>query len=151
MKRRHTTQHVRKLFKAIKKVNPELTFGADFITGFPTETSTMFYNTLKSIEELDLSHLHVFPYSEKKGTAAAKMPQVPIHIRRERAKILRTKGLQVFERKLSSQINKKHRILIEDESGIGRTKNNFKVQTINTHKGQIVDMTPKRISNSMLF
>ena len=151
MKRRHTTQHVRKLFKAIKKVNSELTFGADFITGFPTETSTMFDNTLKSIEELELSHLHVFPYSEKKGTAAAKMPQVPIHIRRERAKILRAKGLQVFEKKLNSQINKKHRILIEDESGIGRTKNNFKVQTINTHKGQIVDMIPKRISNSMLF
>ena len=151
MKRRHTTQQVRKLFKEIKKVNQELTFGADFITGFPTETSYMFNNTLKSIEELGLSHLHVFPYSEKKGTPAAKMPQVPIHVRRERAKILREKGLQVFERKLNSQINKKHSILIEDENGIGRTKNNFKVQTINTYKGQIVNMIPKKISNSILF
>ena len=151
MKRRHTTQHVRKLFKAIKKVNPEVTFGADFITGFPTETKAMFNNTLKSIEELDLSHLHVFPYSEKKDTPAAKMPQVPIHLRRERAKILRKKGLQVFERKLSSQINRKHRVLIEDESGIGRTKNNFRVKTVNVCKGEIIDIIPKKISNNMLF
>ena len=151
MKRRHTTQHVRELFKAIKSVNPELTFGADFITGFPTETNDMFNNTLNSIEELEISHLHVFPYSEKKGTPAAKMPQVPINVRRERAKALRKQGHQVFEKKLSSQINRKHRVLIEDETGTGRTENNFRVKTTNISKGEIIDITPKKTFNNILF
>ena len=151
MKRRHSTQHVRKLFKEIKNVRPELTFGADFITGFPTETDDMFNNTLKAVEELEISHLHIFPYSEKRGTPAARMPQVPIHVRRERAKILRKKGLQVFLQKLHSQVNVKHRVLIEDESGTGRTMNNFRVKTVNTSKGQFVDIIPKKISDNMLL
>lgn len=151
MKRRHSTQHVRKLFKEIKNVRPELTFGADFITGFPTETDDMFNNTLKAVEELEISHLHIFPYSEKRGTPAARMPQVPIHVRRERAKILRKKGLQVFLQKLHSQVNVKHRVLIEDEGGTGRTMNNFRVKTVNTSKGQFVDIIPKKISDNMLL
>ena len=111
----------------------------------------MFDNTLQSIEELELSHLHVFPYSEKEGTPASKMPQVPIHIRRERAKTLRKKGLKIFEKKLWSQINKKHRVLIEDENGIGRTKNNFRVKIAYATKGQLIDIIPKKISNNILF
>ena len=150
MKRRHNTEHVRQLFKEVKKVKPELTFGADFITGFPTETEEMFKNTLRAVEELEISHLHIFPYSEKKGTPASKMPQVPVNVRRERAKILRKKGQQVFLKKLNSQVNINHRILIEDESGIGRTQNNFRVKTFNIAKGQIIEMIPKKINNNML-
>ena len=79
------------------------------------------------------------------------MPQAPIHIRRERAKILRKKGLQVFLQTLHSQVNVKHRVLIEDERGTGRTMNNFRVKTVNTSKGQFVDIIPKKISDNMLL
>ena len=77
----------------IRQVRPEATFGADFICGFPTESDEAFKNTVKLVEEADMTHLHVFPYSERSGTPAAAMPQVPVNIRKERAKILRSKGI----------------------------------------------------------
>ena len=80
-------------------------FGADFICGFPTETEEQFENTLKLVDEAGLSKLHVFPYSERAGTPAALMPQVPVEIRRERAKRLREKG-EAAERKFNGKGNK---------------------------------------------
>ncbi len=73
-------------------MRPEATFGADFICGFPTESDEAFANTLKLVDEAGIERLHVFPYSERPGTPAALMPQVPVEIRRERAKKLREKG-----------------------------------------------------------
>ena len=89
MGRRHSREDVIALCRKLRKVRPESTFGADFICGFPTETEENFANTLKLVEEAGLGKLHVFPYSERPGTPAAKMPQVPVYIRRERAERLR--------------------------------------------------------------
>ena len=76
----------------IRAVRPEATFGADFICGFPTESEEAFMNTVRLVEEAGIGRLHVFPYSERPGTPAALMPQVPVEVRRKRAKILREKG-----------------------------------------------------------
>jgi MiaB-like protein len=89
MGRRHSREDVISLCGRLREVRPECTFGADFICGFPTETDENFANTLKLIEEAGIDKLHVFPYSERPGTPAARMPQVPVHIRRERAEKLR--------------------------------------------------------------
>ncbi len=92
MKRRHSREDVINLCHNIRAVRPEATFGSDFICGFPTETDEQFQNTVKLVHEAGITRLHVFPYSERSGTPAALMPQVPVDIRRERAKILREQG-----------------------------------------------------------
>lgn len=89
MGRRHSRETVIDLCKKIRKVRPNATFGADFICGFPTETEEAFANTCKLVEEAGLSKLHVFPYSEREGTPAARMPQLPMEERRRRAAVLR--------------------------------------------------------------
>ena len=89
MGRRHSREDVINLCKKIRNVRPKATFGADFICGFPTETDENFQNTLKLVEEAGLNKLHVFPYSERPGTPASRMPQVPVNIRRKRAEELR--------------------------------------------------------------
>jgi len=89
MGRRHTREDVIGLCNKIRAVRKDATFGADFICGFPTESKDAFLNTCKLVEEAGINKLHVFPYSERKGTPAAQMPQIDMHERRERAKILR--------------------------------------------------------------
>lgn len=89
MGRRHSRETVIDLCKKIRKIRPNATFGADFICGFPTETEEAFANTCKLVEEAGLSKLHVFPYSEREGTPAARMPQLPMEERRRRAAVLR--------------------------------------------------------------
>ena len=90
MRRRHTREDVINLCNKIRALRPEATFGADFICGFPTETEEAFNNTYKLVDEAEIDKLHVFPYSERKGTPAALMPQVDMEERRRRAKILRS-------------------------------------------------------------
>lgn len=90
MRRRHTREDVINLCNKIRALRPEATFGADFICGFPTETEEAFNNTYKLVDETGIDKLHVFPYSERKGTPAALMPQVDMEERRRRAKILRS-------------------------------------------------------------
>lgn len=92
MKRRHTREDVINLCQRIRDARSEATFGSDFICGFPTETDEQFQNTVKLVHQAGISKLHVFPYSERPGTPAALMPQVPVKIRRERARILREQG-----------------------------------------------------------
>jgi len=89
MGRRHSREDVITLCQKLRAARSDSTFGADFICGFPTETEENFKNTMKLVEEADITKLHVFPYSERPGTPAAKMPQVPVHIRRNRAERLR--------------------------------------------------------------
>ena len=97
MGRRHRREDVINLCHAIRKVRPEATFGADFICGFPTETNEQFLNTMKLVKEAGITKLHVFPYSEREGTPAATMEQVPVNIRRKRAKLLRELGENINE------------------------------------------------------
>ncbi|HEY0901841.1 MAG TPA: tRNA (N(6)-L-threonylcarbamoyladenosine(37)-C(2))-methylthiotransferase MtaB, partial [Micavibrio sp.] len=92
MKRRHLRHHVIEVCDKARKLRPDMAFGADIIAGFPTETEEMFANTLKIVEECDLTFLHVFPYSEREGTPAARMPQVAPPLRKERAARLRSLG-----------------------------------------------------------
>ena len=89
MGRRHSREDVIRLCAEIRAVRPEATFGADFICGFPTETLEAFANTCKLVNEAGLDKLHVFPYSERSGTPAARLPQIEMEERRRRAKILR--------------------------------------------------------------
>lgn len=92
MGRRHSREDVISLCGKIRAVRPEATFGSDFICGFPTETEEQFQNTVKLVREAGITRLHVFPYSERSGTPAAAMPQVPVNIRRDRARRLRLEG-----------------------------------------------------------
>lgn len=94
MGRRHRRRNVIDLCAKIRAVRPDAVFGADFICGFPGETDEQFANTVKLVTEAGISRLHVFPYSERAGTPAAKMPQLPVEVRRERARILRQHGEQ---------------------------------------------------------
>ena len=89
MGRRHRREDVINVCNKLREVRPDSEFGADFICGFPTETEENFANTMKLVEEADITKLHVFPYSERPGTPAAKMPQLPIHTRKQRAEMLR--------------------------------------------------------------
>ena len=92
MRRRHTREDVINLCQKIRSVRKDATFGADFICGFPTETDEQFQNTLKLVTEAQINKLHVFPYSERPGTPAAALKQVPVEIRKERARLLRELG-----------------------------------------------------------
>jgi threonylcarbamoyladenosine tRNA methylthiotransferase MtaB len=92
MKRRHSRQDAIDFCKRVRVLRPDVVFGADIIAGFPTETEAMFMNTLNIVDEAELTYLHVFPYSARTGTPAARMPQVAKEIRKERAMRLREKG-----------------------------------------------------------
>ena len=95
MGRRHSREDVIALCNKIRAVRPEAAFGSDFICGFPTETEEQFQNTVKLVKEAGITHLHVFPYSERSGTPAAAMPQVPVNIRKDRARRLRLEGINL--------------------------------------------------------
>src|SRR3990167_7172966 len=101
MKRRHLRQDAINIFQKFRRLRPDVTFGADIIAGFPTETEAMFENTLQIVEECNLSFLHVFPYSPRKGTPAARMPQVDKEVRKERAVRLR----HAVQRNLEKTLN----------------------------------------------
>ncbi len=151
MKRRHSVEQVKELFEKIKTISPTASFGADIITGFPTETDEMFLDTKKAIKELKISHLHVFPYSEKHGTPASKMPQIPLELRRKRAKELRGLSEKIHLSELKKQLFNKHEVLIENENGIGKTANNYKVKLKSKLVGSIVKVTPSKIENNFLL
>ncbi|MCB9982071.1 MAG: tRNA (N(6)-L-threonylcarbamoyladenosine(37)-C(2))-methylthiotransferase MtaB [Rhodospirillales bacterium] len=123
MKRRHSRDDVIAVCEKARKLRPDMEFGADIITGFPTETEEMFRGTLKIVEECDLSYLHVFPYSEREGTPAARIPdKVPVPERKERAARLRTLGERQIEKLLKRNLNKQAQIIVE-KNNFGRTEN----------------------------
>ena len=114
MKRRHTRAQAIAFADRLRARRPEIVFGADLIAGFPTETDAMFENTAAMIGEAGLSFLHVFPYSERAGTPAAKMPQVPGNVRRERAARLRAEGNKVRSEFFAREIGRERTVLIEE-------------------------------------
>ncbi|WP_205967450.1 tRNA (N(6)-L-threonylcarbamoyladenosine(37)-C(2))-methylthiotransferase MtaB [Aquisalinus luteolus] len=113
MKRRHTREQAIEFCARIKARRPEVTFGADIIAGFPTETDEMFANSLKLVEECGLTFLHVFPYSARKGTPAARMPQLDGTIIKDRAALLRAAGDAALERHLAGFVDKTVSVLTE--------------------------------------
>lgn len=114
MKRRHNRQDIVDFCARLRSLRPDIVFGADIIAGFPTETDEMFQNTLRLVEETGLIYLHVFPYSARSGTPAAKMPQVAKHIRKERAAALREVGERNLQEYLKTQIGKTLSVLVEN-------------------------------------
>ena len=121
MKRRHLRDDAIKFCEEARKLRPDMTYGADIIAGFPTETDAMFENSLKLISDCNLTWLHVFPYSARVGTPAAKMPAVNGTIIKARAAKLRTTGDIQVQSHLQAQIGKMHHILVENPH-MGRTE-----------------------------
>ncbi len=113
MKRRHLRRDSIDFCRRVRAARPDVVFGADMIAGFPTETEEMFHNSLRLVEECDLTYLHVFPYSARQGTPAAKMPAVAKEIRKERAARLRALGAQQFDRYMTAQVGRTVSILVE--------------------------------------
>ncbi|MEE2668337.1 MAG: tRNA (N(6)-L-threonylcarbamoyladenosine(37)-C(2))-methylthiotransferase MtaB [Pseudomonadota bacterium] len=113
MKRRHSREEAIKLCYRLKKARPEISFGADLIVGFPTESEEMFQNTLKIVDECRLDWIHVFPFSPRPGTPAAKMPQIDISVIRERARILRSKAHNKKKTHLIGLVGHKKEVFIE--------------------------------------
>ena len=98
MGRRHSRENVIELCEKLRQKRPQTTFGADFICGFPTESKEAFENTCKLVEQAKISKLHVFPYSERQGTPAAKWEQIPMEERRRRAGVLRSLSVEIKEK-----------------------------------------------------
>jgi threonylcarbamoyladenosine tRNA methylthiotransferase MtaB len=113
MKRRHLRADALKLVADVRAVRPDLAFGCDLIAGFPTETEEAFENTVKLVEEAGLSYLHVFPYSPRPGTPAARMPPVPRPVIKARAARLREAGAAALTRHLEARVGKVLEGLVE--------------------------------------
>ena len=137
MKRRHLRDDSIRFCEDVRRLRPGIVFGADIIAGFPTETEEMFANSLGIVEECGLTHLHVFPFSPREGTPAAKMPQVRREVVKERAARLRAAGAAAYRRHLDALLGSRQSILVERD-GIGRTEG-FAPAAINAGKpGEIV-------------
>jgi len=121
MKRRHLRDDSIRFCEEVRRLRPEIVFGADIIAGFPTETEAMFGNSLDIVEQCGLTHLHVFPFSPREGTPAARMPQVNRAIVKERAARLRAAGAAAYERHLAALAGTRQSILVERD-GLGRTE-----------------------------
>ncbi|MBD3676966.1 MAG: tRNA (N(6)-L-threonylcarbamoyladenosine(37)-C(2))-methylthiotransferase MtaB [Rhodobacteraceae bacterium] len=139
MKRRHLRDDAIRFCEEARRLRPEMTFGADIIAGFPTETEAMFANSLRLVEECDLTWLHVFPYSPRPGTPAARMPQVHGSAIKDRARRLREAGARQVERHLAAQVGQTHAVLMENPR-MGRTEQFTEVVFTSDHpEGQIVE------------
>ena len=150
MKRRHLRDDAIAFAQEARKLRPDMTFGADIIAGFPTESPEAFENSLKLVKDCDLTWLHVFPYSPRPGTPAARMPQLDGPTIKDRAARLRAAGTKQVARHLRDQIGKTHHILMENPH-MGRTEQ-FTEVTFATPQpeGQIVTATITAHTESQL-
>ena len=141
MKRRHLRDDAIRFAEESRKLRPDMTFGADIIAGFPTETEAHFENSLKLVEECNLTWLHVFPYSPREGTPAARMPQVDGRAIKDRAARLRAAGEAAVSRHLTAQQGQTHNVLMEAPD-MGRTEQFTEVRfDVAQPVGQIVRAT----------
>ena len=120
MKRRHSREDTVRFCDTVRRLRPEAAFGADLIAGFPTEDDAMFENTLALVDDAGLSYLHVFPFSARAKTPAARMPQVPAALAKERAKRLRARGDAALAARLQQLVGTEQVLLVE-KAGLGRT------------------------------
>lgn len=144
MKRRHSRQDAIAFCDQVRRLRPDIVFGADIIAGFPTETDEMFSRSLDLVEECGLTFLHVFPYSPRPGTPAARMPQVAGGAIKARAKQLRAAGEAALRRRLQAEIGTTRDVLIESE-GQGRTEHYLPVAIAGERVGSVV---PLRIAGN---
>ena len=122
MKRRHLRADIIAFCDKVRAMRPDMVFGADIIAGFPTETDAMFENTRALVSEVGLTYLHVFPYSARVGTPAARMPQVPLAVRKQRAGILRAEGDKQLEKYLANQVGKTLSVIVEQDGFSGHSE-----------------------------
>ena len=144
MKRRHSRADALALIAAVRAVRPDTAFGADLIAGFPTETDAMFENTLSLVEEAGLSFLHVFPYSARPGTPAARMPAVKGDVVKARAAALRAAGDAALARHLDRQVGRTLMGLVERE-GLARADDFTEIAF--TGEAVIGELTPLRVES----
>ncbi|HZL40654.1 MAG TPA: tRNA (N(6)-L-threonylcarbamoyladenosine(37)-C(2))-methylthiotransferase MtaB [Pseudolabrys sp.] len=121
MKRRHSRADAIDFCELVRGLRPDVVFSADVIAGFPTETDDMFSRSLALVDDCGLAQLHVFPFSPRPGTPAARMPQLDRELIKERARRLRETGEAALLRHLASQVGASRRVLTE-RGGIGRTE-----------------------------
>ncbi|MGC3940530.1 tRNA (N(6)-L-threonylcarbamoyladenosine(37)-C(2))-methylthiotransferase MtaB [Roseobacter sp. EG26] len=141
MKRRHLRDDAIRFSQEARRLRPDMTFGADIIAGFPTETEAMFENSLALVKECDLTWLHVFPYSPRPGTPAARMPAVEGKAIKERAARLRAAGTTQVEQHVTAQLGRSHKVLMEAPH-MGRTEQFCEVRVSEPQPtGQVVDLT----------
>ena len=153
MKRRHLRADAIEMCRKARELRPDMEFGADIIAGFPTETEEMFMNTMKVVEECDLTFLHVFPYSERPGTPAANIPadkQVDVPVRKERAARLRALGEGQTEKFLKRHVGQKRQVIVEQDN-IGRTEHFAAVELDKACKvGSLVEVETYAIEKAQL-
>ncbi|TPW27057.1 tRNA (N(6)-L-threonylcarbamoyladenosine(37)-C(2))-methylthiotransferase MtaB [Pararhizobium mangrovi] len=137
MKRRHSRADAVRLTDEIRRLRPDVAFGADIIAGFPTETEAMFENALSIVEDCGIAFLHAFPYSPRPGTPAARMPQIDRRLVKERAARLRAVGERGLKRHLHSMVGRTATLLAE-RGGIARTENFTSVRLANVTPGTLV-------------
>jgi threonylcarbamoyladenosine tRNA methylthiotransferase MtaB len=128
MKRRHARADCVGFCAEMRRARPEIVFGADLIAGFPTETEGMFRNSLSLVDDCGLTFLHVFPYSAREGTPAARMPQVHASVIKRRASELREKGVIALKHHLEAAKGREIKVLMENET-----------------QGRSADFTPVRL------
>jgi threonylcarbamoyladenosine tRNA methylthiotransferase MtaB len=141
MKRRHLRADAIAFCDEMRRLRPDVVFGGDIIAGFPTETEAMFARSLDLIDECGLTHLHVFPFSPRPGTPAARMPQVPREVVKDRARRLRERGASALAQHLDGEVGARRRVLTESRE-IGRTEHFTQVRlNAPVEPGVIVDLT----------
>jgi threonylcarbamoyladenosine tRNA methylthiotransferase MtaB len=141
MKRRHLRADAIAFCEKVRRLRPDVVFGGDIIAGFPTETEAMFSRSLDLVDECGLTHLHVFPFSARPGTPAARMPQVARDIAKDRALRLRQKGEAALRRHLDGEVGARRRVLSES-GGIGRTEHFTPVRLAGpVEPGTLFDLT----------
>ncbi|MCA1407384.1 tRNA (N(6)-L-threonylcarbamoyladenosine(37)-C(2))-methylthiotransferase MtaB [Ensifer sp. IC3342] len=157
MKRRHASADARAFCAEVRRLQPEISFGADMIAGFPTETEEMFENAVRLAEDCGIAHLHVFPYSPRPATPAARMPQLDRALVKERAARLRAKGAELYAAHLDRMIGSEQTILVE-MNGLAHTENFTLVDaagleprslvavTITGHNGKHLTMQQKQMA-----
>jgi threonylcarbamoyladenosine tRNA methylthiotransferase MtaB len=122
MKRRHLARDAIRFTQEARRLRPGIVFGADFIAGFPTETEAHFTNTMQHADDCGITFLHVFPFSPREGTPAARMPQIGRAIAKERASRLRAKGRDLLARHFAQEIGAVRHVLVEQSGTEGRSE-----------------------------
>ena len=154
MKRRHSRAEAIEMVRRLKERRPEIAIGADLIAGFPTETDEMHENSVRLIDECDIVMGHIFPYSPKKGTPAARMPQVPPLVVKQRAKRLREASARRRAGWLSDLSGSRQKVLVERQDGSGHAEN-FAPVRVSMDKGArvgaIVEVEVKEVESGMLI
>ncbi len=149
MKRRHSRSDALGIVEKLRALRPDMVFGADIIAGFPTETDAMFENTYRFVTEADLTYLHVFPFSPREGTPAAKMPQVAKRVAKARAAQLRVLGDKQLQALCASRAGQIENVLVE-RKGMGRTEQFVPVMIDAGQPGEIVPVRIERADADML-